>query len=137
MPLPGLWQTVAWEAAGFILAIPNIDLMAKQTGDVKITVTINGITFYEQLGNFEAKKKSSIDGKRIKTDPAFEAIRQSSGILSRASRLASALYKTLPPGSREKGMFNRLTGDVYLKLKAGLAESDISLWFQHLYGSEK
>jgi len=45
--------------------------VAKQIGATKITGTIQNICFYKMEGQYYARQKSSLTGKRVKKDPAF------------------------------------------------------------------
>ena len=60
--------------------------MAKQVGIIKITGTIDDITFYEMGGEFYARMKSSLTGKRFWKDKAFEGSRRSAKALGVASK---------------------------------------------------
>jgi hypothetical protein len=59
--------------------------MAKQIGFLKITGTLGDITFYELDGEFYARKKSSLDGKRVKKDPRFRRTMYEAGEFGKAS----------------------------------------------------
>jgi hypothetical protein len=64
--------------------------MAKQTGIILLTGTIGNMTFYKRDSGYYARMKSSLDGRRVKTDPAFR------NTMVYAERLALA-YATLIP----------------------------------------
>lgn len=50
--------------------------MAKQTGLLKVTGTLDNVTFYKSKDGNIAKMKTSIDGDRIRTDPNFARTRE-------------------------------------------------------------
>jgi hypothetical protein len=84
--------------------------MAKQIGYLKITGTLGGVTFYEMDRQFYARRKSSLDGRRVKKDPRFWRTMAEAGEFGKASQLATEVYKQLPAEKRKHGMFGKLTG---------------------------
>ena len=90
--------------------------MAKQVGIIKITGTIDDITFYKMGEEYYARMKSSLTGKRFWKDRAFEGSRKSALALGSASKLASLLYKTLPKEKKGRTVFQKLTGRIKLML---------------------
>ena len=70
--------------------------MAKQKGIVKIKGTIDDLTFYKSQDGYIVKQKTSFDGNRIKTDPAFIRTRENMSEFSTAAKdgklLRSALH---------------------------------------------
>ncbi len=103
--------------------------MAKQTGPLQITGTIGGITFYEMDGQFYARSKSSLDGRRVRKDPKFRRTMQEAGEFGKASKAARELYWQMPEEKRKHGMYGRLTGKMRKLLKAGksLEEAKLAL----------
>ncbi|WP_410966294.1 hypothetical protein, partial [Salmonella sp. SAL4449] len=67
--------------------------MAKQAGDIKITGTIEDITFYRMVGRYYARMKSSLTGQRVKKDTAFAGTMRSAARLALGSQLASKTYR--------------------------------------------
>lgn len=107
--------------------------MAKQVGIVKITGTIDDITFYEMGGEYYARMKSSLTGKRFWKDKAFEGSRRSAKALGVASKLASLLYRTLPKEEKGRPVFQKLTGKIKFKVLEGMDAEAITTWFQKEY----
>jgi hypothetical protein len=97
--------------------------MAKQTGPVKIAGTIGNICFYEMDGKHYARLKSSLKGKRVKKDPAFQLTMMYAGWLAKASKIASVVYASLP--EKEHRQYRIMTGIAMKMLKAGAAPEDI------------
>lgn len=93
--------------------------MAKQTGFLKITGTLGDITFYELDGEFYARKKSSLDGKRVKRDPRFRRTMEEAGEFGKASKAAREVYRQLPEEQRGHGVFGRLTGSIRKLMREG------------------
>jgi hypothetical protein len=99
--------------------------MAKQQGPNFITGTVGGICFYSMDGKFYARRKSSLSKKRVKNDPAFELTRVYAGLMGRASKIASAVYQTLPRDTRKHELYRALTGKALQSLKEGLDETAV------------
>lgn len=72
--------------------------MAKFTGIPPITGTIGPICIYQMYEKYFMRTRSSLTGKRVKKDPAFRKTMEYAGLLAKASRIASAVYRTLRPG---------------------------------------
>jgi hypothetical protein len=103
--------------------------MAKQTGEIKIVGTIDGICFYKMDGLFYAKQKSSLDRKRFFTDKAFEGSRKSSAHLAQASPLAARLYHMLPLEKKGRDVYRSIVGKVKQMLKEEQSATSITEWF--------
>ena len=101
--------------------------MAKQTGIFKIIGTIGGITFYEMDGEFYARKKSSLDGKRVKRDPKFKRAMEEAIGFGKASAAARAVYWALPEAMRVHGFYGRLTGRMRKLMRAGRTAQEAQL----------
>jgi hypothetical protein len=84
--------------------------MAKQTGPIFIEGTLGGITFYNRRGTWVARKKTSLNKKRVTTDPAFAASRTASARFGTAAKLAKTIYWQLPANKRGRGIIGKMTG---------------------------
>lgn len=98
--------------------------MAKQIGKIKITGTIDELVFYKMSGEYYVRMKSSLNGKRVKKDPAFRKTMKYAKLLGQASQLASKLYKALPVKERGIKVFRKITGEVMKELKKRRGEFD-------------
>ncbi|HEV7333266.1 MAG TPA: hypothetical protein VGN63_19685 [Flavisolibacter sp.] len=110
--------------------------MARQTGPVKITGTIDDICFYKMEGDYFARRKSSLSGKRFWKDRVFAGSRRSSGLLGAASPLASRLYRQLPKEKKGRPQFQQLVGSIRAFLQKGCTEAWIASWFAEHYLAE-
>jgi hypothetical protein len=97
--------------------------MAKQSGPHFITGTVEGICFYRMNGRYYARRKSSLSRKRVKKDPAFAMTRMYAGLMGQASRIAAAVYRSLPRKQRKHALYRALTGKAFQALKEGLDEA--------------
>lgn len=104
--------------------------MARQSGPIYLTGTIDSITFYKMGGQYLARKKSSLNRKQFHKDPRFARSRKSALAFGDASKLASAIYWKLPKEQRGKGVVNQLTGQVGRLLKEGKTMEDIIKHYQ-------
>jgi hypothetical protein len=115
------------------MGCPNyllISGMAKQVGPFKITGCYDHICFYKMDGEYYARMKSSLTGKRVKKDPAFRRTMEYAGLLGQASKIASVVYRGLTMKKREKGSYRKLTGQAMQLLKAGKTKEEILLLLQ-------
>lgn len=96
--------------------------MAKQSGVIKITGTIGNITFYKMNGEYYARSKSSLSGKRVKKDPNYERFRTYSGRMACASQTAGSIYRSLRKADREVSLYRKMVSEGLRLLKAGCAE---------------
>ena len=101
--------------------------MAKQIGIFKIIGTIGDVTFYEMDGQFYARKKSSLDGKRVKKDPRFKRTMEEAIGFGKASTAAQAVYWALPEEMRVHGFYGRLTGRMRKLMRAGRTAQEAQL----------
>jgi hypothetical protein len=99
--------------------------MAKQAGMIKIKGTIAGICFYRLEGNYYARTKSSLAGKRVKTSKAFRETMKYAALFARASVIGSAIYRMLPKYERDRRIYQQLTGKAMKMLKDGLNEKEV------------
>lgn len=111
--------------AGVHLFIKQL-LMARQVGPIKITGTIDGITFYRMDGLYYARMKSSLTAKKVKTHPDFALTRMYAKWLGEASKLASEAYRTLPGEERKYELFCKLKKLAHRRVKEG-AEREVVL----------
>lgn len=95
--------------------------MAKQSGMILITGTIQNITFYEMDGQYYARLKSSLRGDRVKRDPAFARTMVYAERLALASRTAAQLYRSLPVEQRKVALYRKMTSTAMQLLKAGIS----------------
>lgn len=101
--------------------------MAKQLGPFKLRECYDNVCFYKMDGQYYARAKSSLDRKRVKKDPAFWETRWHANLLARSSKIASAIYRTLP---KEKGLFRKLTGQAMRLLKENKTTEEVFLLLQ-------
>ena len=86
--------------------------MARQTGELKITGTIDGVCFYKMGDVFYARMKSSLSGKRFRKDKVFEGSRKSAERFALGNRVASEVYRMVEKEKRVYQLF------CFLKKKA-------------------
>ena len=103
--------------------------MAKQTENF-ITGTIGDLTYYLMDGIYYARLKSSLSGKRVRTDPKFKRTMENAGRLARASRLAAHVYMQTLPAERKFVIYRLLTGMAIRALRDEMPEADITALLQ-------
>ena len=99
--------------------------MAKQDGIAPLSGTLGNLTFYSMDGKWYARRKSSLDKKRVLRDPRFAGSRQSSQRLAGGSKIGSTIYREYFPGIKSFAKFNQLTGEATRLLKEGYSKEDV------------
>lgn len=87
--------------------------------------TYDDITFYKMEGNYYARMKSSLTGKKFRTHKAFEGSRRSCNRFGRGNKLASMVYKEIPEENRKYDVFCSMKSAAIAMIKAGKEESDV------------
>ncbi len=110
--------------------------MARQSGNICITGTIDQLCFYQMDGKFYVRLKSSLTGKRVKKDPAFKATMYYAGLMGQASKLASQVYQSLPEAVKEKGLYRQFTGKAMQWLKEGKDPDQVKVLLQKRFAQK-
>jgi hypothetical protein len=106
--------------------------MAKQEGPFFITGTIGQVCFYRLHEDYYARTKSSLNGTRVKSDPAFGKTMIYAGLLKEASLLASAVYRGLARDKRIHALYRQLTGEAMRLLREGKNIAETNEHLKHL-----
>jgi hypothetical protein len=101
--------------------------MAKQVGTIKFTGTIGGVTFYRMNGAYYARAKSALSAKKVKTHPNFAQTRMYARWLGEASKMASVVYRELPPQQRKYELYCELKKMAYALVKKETNKEQIML----------
>jgi hypothetical protein len=86
--------------------------MPKQKGIIKIKGTMGDITFYKSRDGYGAKEKTSLDGNKILTDPAFIRTRENGkefGEAAKSGKLIRDAFRVFIMRSRDVRVTSRLT----------------------------
>lgn len=100
--------------------------MAKQTGPLKVTGKLYGVSFYKMDSKHYARTTSSLSGKRVKKDPAFAETMRYAGLLGQASKIASVIYRQLPKTEKDIKLYRTITGEAMRLLKEGIDADAVS-----------
>ena len=87
--------------------------------------TFGPITIYYMFGKYYIRTRSSLTGKRVKTDPVFYKTRQYANLMAKGSPIASKVYALVPLQHRQKNLCRKITGEAMTWLKYGWAAADI------------
>ena len=98
--------------------------MAKQAEGFLVG-TYDDITFYKMEGQYYARMKSSLTGKKFWKHKAFEGSRKSCNRFGRGNQLASMVYKEIPESNRAYAMFCTMKQIAIAMLKAGKEEEQV------------
>ena len=93
--------------------------MARQIGEIKITGTIDDITFYKMDGEYYARMKSSLTGKKFWKHKAFEGSRRSCSRFAAGNKLASRVYRMIEEEKRVYKLYCFLKKRAIALLKEG------------------
>ncbi|RPD39042.1 hypothetical protein EG028_20695 [Chitinophaga barathri] len=105
-------------------------------GVIPIAGTIGGITFYEMNGQYYARSKSSLSGKRVKTDPNFERTRMYSRRMGLASGTAAHIYRRLPRQERDVTFYRKMVSAGLKLLKTGCTEERLEAELKAMFQPE-
>lgn len=106
--------------------------MARQIGLLQIRGTVSGICFYSLDGVYYARKKSSLSGERVKKDPSFKETIRHANLFAKASSIGSKVYKTLYPATKNRELYQQLTGRANCLLQDGLTEEEVYAALLHV-----
>lgn len=99
--------------------------MAKQIGQNLITGTIDELTFYKMHEQYYVRMKSTLCGKRVKSEAIFAKTMESAKQLGYASIMASNVYKTISADKRNVQLYRKLTGIAKILLRDGEEQTNI------------
>ncbi|RPD42557.1 hypothetical protein EG028_05120 [Chitinophaga barathri] len=105
-------------------------------GVIPIVGTIGNITFYEMNGQYYARGKSSLSGKRVKTDWRFERTRMYSRRMGLASAAAGRIYRTLRVKEQDVTFFRKMVSTGLRLLKTGCAEERLEAELKAMFQPE-
>lgn len=95
--------------------------MAKLKGPIKIKGTVGEMTFSKTEDGYIVREKTSINGKRIASDPAFQRTRENNaefGKAGKASKVLRNAIRTLLQHAKDSRTTSRLTAAMMRVLKA-------------------
>lgn len=104
--------------------------MARQLGPLFFTGCMGDLCFYKLDGQYYVRMKSSLSSKRIKKDPRFRLTMLHAGLMGQASKIASAVYRSLPEDKRVHALYRSLTGRALRLLKEGWSVDDVKTRLQ-------
>lgn len=95
--------------------------MAFQVGDIKISGTVDGLSFYHSVFGWLVRRKGGPRRRQFKTSPAFARSRENSEEFTACARAASAIRRLviIHTGEKDKTLYHRL-----MKLMRLLANED-------------
>jgi hypothetical protein len=74
--------------------------MAKQQ-NLNLVGRRGNIVYYELRGGYYMRTKSTLKGKRVKTDPAFRKTMENASVFGIASKMSTEIYRQLPPKKKK------------------------------------
>ena len=99
--------------------------MAKQSGGLRITGTLGGLTFYESNGAYYVRSKTSLNKKRVMKDKAFEGSRARMKDFGLASQFCRSIYHSLPAKCKGQGIQQKMTGRAHGLFLEGRSQAEV------------
>jgi hypothetical protein len=99
--------------------------MAKQVGLIKLEGVFGDVLFYKMEGQYYARMHNPVSKKKFWKHPAFEGSRRSSERLTRGSKLASQVYRSLQGATRVYALYCVLKKEAIGLLKIGTPEEAV------------
>jgi hypothetical protein len=88
--------------------------------------TYGNVTFYKlKNGRYYRRAKSSLNKKRVTTDPAFAPLMNEAALMATASPIASQIHKQLRKVKNGRQRYQRLVGEVKALLKEEMPLDEI------------
>ncbi len=75
----------------------KLEIMARQTGLIKLKGTLDNVNFYKSKDGNLARMKTSVDAKRIANDPAFARTRENGKEFGNSAKSGKLVRDTLRP----------------------------------------
>jgi len=107
--------------------------MARLTGIPPFTGTVGPVCIYQMYGRYFMRTRSSLTRQRVKKDPAFRNTMAYARLLSKASRIGSAVYAALPPKRKRHALYRKLTGEAMTWLKYQWTAEATQAWLMKQY----
>ena len=98
--------------------------MARKAGPIFITGSIDNLCFYKMGGQYYVRKKSSLDGKRVRRDKAFAVTMKNAELMGKGSSVASSVYRLVPVSCRGIVLFRAITSAAISLLRKGDLDRD-------------
>src|SRR3954468_13187700 len=95
--------------------------------------TMHNLTFYNMEGRNFVRKKSSLTRRKVLYAPCFKNTRHYAGLMAKASKIGSLVYKELPPYWRQGWMYRAFTGEALTMLKKRRNEEEIQQVLRERY----
>jgi hypothetical protein len=96
--------------------------MATQDGLIKLKGTIGDLTFFKSAdGSYQARRKTGVNGDRVRFDPRFERTRENMAEFSRAGKASKLIRKAIATHLvqiKDRRMSNRLLQALVQVIKA-------------------
>ena len=83
------------------------------------------VCIYFLNGELCIRSASTLSSERVKKSPEFKNTMINAGLMSKASKISSMIYKTLPDKKRKHARYRFLTGLAMKYLKSGKNEDEV------------
>lgn len=100
--------------------------MGKLNNGVLFSGTIGPICYYQMYGITYVRAKSTLERKRVLKSKEFEKTRKYASNFAIAAKLASPIYKSLPPEHRARWIYRTIAGEAASLLYKGKTEKEVN-----------
>ncbi len=84
------------------------------------------MTFYKWRDEYYVRSKSSLTGKRVKTDSRFRTTMVNASLLAEASKIASVVYRLIKDEKKNIILYRQMTGREMGGLRQGMDKEQIA-----------
>ena len=85
----------------------------------------DNVVVYEMRGNIYLRTKSSLTRKRVLKSKVFEKTRKYAGNMAKASRIGSSIYRELNVATKNRALYQSITGMAASLLYKGVDEAKV------------
>lgn len=102
------------------MTLDQLDKCSRDLKALKITGTFGNLVVLYRVGKkIRGRIKHSITREMVLNNKEFALTRQHADVLGQASGIASAVYRTLPPGCKSRPLYQKLVGIAIRSLREG------------------
>jgi len=111
--------------------------MARLTSKPPFIGTVGPVTIYQMYEEYYIRTRSSLDAKRVKTDPAFRKTMQYANLMATASPIGSIVYAQVPLHRKKLTLYRKITGEAMTWLKYQWEKEEIIQYLLRRYAGKQ
>ncbi|MDF2187617.1 hypothetical protein [Paraflavitalea sp. CAU 1676] len=111
--------------------------MARLTSRPPFIGTVGPVTIYQMYDEYYLRTRSSLDAKRVKTDPAFRKTMQYANLMATASPIGSIVYAQVPLHRKKHKLYRKITGEAMTWLKYQWQQEEVIEYLLRRYAGKQ